>query len=582
MKTLPDGFEELADRVIAGKASDDEIVAFHDLLKDDADLMDEYIEQMRVHSGLVARVRFGAEETIGNQQSALGPGTEDWRRVWWMAAAVAVLLLGGIAIWQSVPLLSGVADCRSPIATASVSPVTLVSQTNVRGLDVPCELPGTLRLSSGEVVVRLGSGVRLTVLGPASLEVRDVMRVTLEKGRLLANVPHWAAGFMVCTTDLEVYDLGTVFSVSVDWPVCDVFVFKGKVRVNEAGRGNGEKATAGEVVGVCEAGEGVRAETGERPVKFAADWPAAKKVFASVRDHAATEKPAVALAFAEKIADLWMDAYLPREMARLEAQRLAAVSALKIPFCKTAWVRPSVPRQEASSMKATSAAAVLTATAVAMGAQRVGVCSEPVQVNFSPHLNRCWSTVFTNEVPLRWDWNVSATRAELAVVGMNASFETNFTRGTSNYLWRVFSSEVPASEDVYALRLTFYDANAAIVGTLTSRLAVVTGAFGKTTVDPGPSDRKRTSVKNNAVVPYDATWTAATADATNSQLVIAKVGGATKTNTLADASGYFGWKIKHGDWGYGTFNLALTFPETEGGWDATLRRPLDGTMIRMQ
>jgi hypothetical protein len=301
-----------------------------------------------------------------------------------------------------------------------------------------------------------------------------------------------------------------------------------------------------------------------------------------VRDQSATEKPAAALSFAEKIADLWMDAYLPRELARLEAQRLAVASAQKIPFRKTAWVRPSVPRQEASSMKATSAAAVLTATAVAMGAQRVGVCSEPVQVNFSPHLNRCWSTVFTNEVPLRWDWNVSATRAELAVVGMNASFETNFTRGTSNYLWRVFSSEVPASEDVYALRLTFYDANAAIVGTLTSRLAVVTGAFGKTTVDPGPSDRKWTSVKNNAVVPYDATWTAATADATNSQLVIAKVGGATKTNTLADASGYFGWKIKHGDWGYGTFNLALTFPETEGGWDATLRHPLDGTMIKMQ
>ena len=136
------------------------------------------------------------------------------------------------------------------------------------------------------------------------MQVHNVMEVTLEKGRLLADVPHWATGFLVRAADLEVYDLGTVFSVSVDFPVCDVFVFKGKVRVDEAGRGGIGNATAGEVVGICRAGEGVRAEAGERPVKFAADWPAAKKRFASVRDQTATEKPAVAVAFAEKIADL--------------------------------------------------------------------------------------------------------------------------------------------------------------------------------------------------------------------------------------------------------------------------------------
>ena len=117
-------------------------------------------------------------------------------------------------------------------------------------------------MTAGEVALRLGAGVQLTLLGPASLQVHNVMAVTLEKGRLLADVPHWATGFLVRAADLEVYDLGTVFSVSVDFPVCDVFVFKGKVRVDEAGHNDIGDAKTGEVVGICEAGEGVRAEAG--------------------------------------------------------------------------------------------------------------------------------------------------------------------------------------------------------------------------------------------------------------------------------------------------------------------------------
>jgi hypothetical protein len=47
-------------------------------------------------------------------------------------------------------------------------------------------------------------------------------------------------------------------------------------------------------------------------------------------------------------------------------------------------------------------------------------------------------------------------------------------------------------------------------------------------------------------------------------------------NDLADASGYFGWEVKGGFWGYGLF-VCLTFPATEGDWDAALVRPLEGT-----
>jgi len=82
------------------------------------------------------------------------------------------------------------------------------------------------------------------------------------------------------------------------------------------------------------------------------------------------------------------------------------------------------------------------------------------------------------------------------------------------------------------------------------------------------------------VLPYDGLWNTATVAATVSQLVIAKEGGMTQTNSLADASGYLGWKLGQSEWGIGTFNLALTFPGTvTDPWTATLTRLPAGTVI---
>lgn len=71
-----------------------------------------------------------------------------------------------------------------------------------------------------------------------------------------------------------------------------------------------------------------------------------------------------------------------------------------------------------------------------------GAVSLPIRVDTSPNHNRHWTTAFTNEIPLRWEWNAAASSAELKAVGMNGSFATNFTAVTSNYLWRAFTSGV--------------------------------------------------------------------------------------------------------------------------------------------
>ncbi len=586
--SLLDEFEWLSASVLEGDASREEVVRFNELIRECPELVQVYLEQLQTHAMLICRGggmakqesvradvrRWGRQKAAGNEFR--------WRSLWKIAAAAAAILMTGAAMWYAadVPTACERLGTGNQAQTDAVLPaVRLIGQKGVKGLDLPATVPGTLRIESGEVVVRLQTGVELTLIGPASVAVESGMRVGLEHGRLLANVPHWATGFTVRTRELEIYDLGTVFGVQVGTDASDVFVFKGSVQVNEVRYSEWGRETSCDGVGICEAGEGVSAVSGESPVKIAADWPEAEKLFGSVQDDRAIRDPAKALATATRLADLWAERYMPG--SNLVAKKVRIGNG--IPFQKTAWVRsPATLQQETSNMNKTSAAAVLTA-AVMMGAGTAGAVSDPVLVDLSPHTdNGRWTTVFTNEVPLQWDWPATAASAELSIVGMNGSFVTNFTEVTSNWLWRAFASDVPSAEDTYSLTLTFCGSGETVVGALTSRLSVVTGAFGETPVDPDPSGPKWAKVKENVLLPYDAGWTAATAGAATGQLMIAQAGGAAQTNALADAVGHFGWKLKHSDWGYGTFNLALTFPGTEGVWDATLTRVPDGVMFSVR
>lgn len=234
-------------------------------------------------------------------------------------------------------------------------------------------------------------------------------------------------------------------------------------------------------------------------------------------------------------------------------------------------------------MKIRDGKLALAATAIILtGTAALSLDSAPVLVD-AAYRNKHWMTVYTNTVPLTWDWNTNAANATLAISGMGGTLSTNFATATSNYLWRVSETAVPSAEDVYDLTVTFYAAGGATVGAQTSRLAVVTGSFGQTPVNPVVGSRSWSQVKSNVVIPYDVSWHEAPTNATaTTQFVIAKNGGAVETNTYANVAGYSGWKFVHSGWGYGTFDLALSFPGSTNVWTAELTRPMDGTMVRMQ
>lgn len=242
-------------------------------------------------------------------------------------------------------------------------------------------------------------------------------------------------------------------------------------------------------------------------------------------------------------------------------------------FSKKAWVRSFVPltSKEENKMKTISAAAVLSATAVIMGAVMAGAVSEPTLIDTSWG-DRRWTTVYTNMVPLRWDWPEPAFNAELNIVGMGSGFTTNFNEITNGYDWQAFTGPRPNAEDVYDLTLTFRDASDNVVEALSASLTVVAGAFGPIAVNTSPDSRRWGLVKGNAVIPYCAGWAESTDGARDSRLIIEKSGGASQTNLIGSASGYYGWKLAGNGsvYGYGSYGLYLTFPGTEGEWDAFL------------
>ena len=318
VRTVLDEFEQLTAAILDGTATAAERARFTELSRMYPEFSSIWLEQVRLHALLTCR---GAGKTegrgrgVGSRQSAVGSGGT-WKRAWWKVAAAAAAAVVAATVWQTTTArrseelasfaqataAKGVGRLASGFRSPATGPVALVRGAGAERLELPGRLPGTVRLAAGQATVRLGSGVALTLLGPLELEVRDAMQVRLAEGRLLASVPQVASGFTVRTGELEVWDIGTVFGVSAGDGRSEVFVFKGEVQVNEA---------SGEPVDLCGAGEGVRASGRQRPFKFAADWPEARKVLASARGASAPADPGAAFEVAGRVAEMWVRRYAP-------------------------------------------------------------------------------------------------------------------------------------------------------------------------------------------------------------------------------------------------------------------------------
>jgi hypothetical protein len=178
-----------------------------------------YLNSVGLHASLRRRFSSSQEE----EGTILFPGQSIFTRKTVWAVAACLVLFFGLLIFQvsNRPF----AEVAHVIGAYRADGVTYKTGETVE--------PGILSLSRGLLRLDFSNGARVTVEGPAELEVFDQDRVLLHKGLVTATIPESAVGFMVDTVAAHVVDLGTSFGVSVsENGQTEVCVFDGEVEVS--------------------------------------------------------------------------------------------------------------------------------------------------------------------------------------------------------------------------------------------------------------------------------------------------------------------------------------------------------------
>lgn len=228
-------FDEAVAAVCHGSASDEQMRALNELLRNDSAARDEYILRLELHSRLASDPDLFA---LGNEGKGASPENllplRTARRprgvTWAMALAACVALLAAGWWVAQVSLSSGRKGATSK-AVAMLERVVDVEwnqRDEIPRLGAPLE-PGWLRLKSGLAQIVFYSGARVVIEGPAELQLISPDEAVCASGRLVAEVPPQAKGFRVRTPLMNVTDLGTVFGVEVKQRQTELHVFKGRV-----------------------------------------------------------------------------------------------------------------------------------------------------------------------------------------------------------------------------------------------------------------------------------------------------------------------------------------------------------------
>ncbi|HSJ02731.1 MAG: DNRLRE domain-containing protein [Verrucomicrobium sp.] len=196
-----------------------------------------YVEYLQLHSAL-GEIRFkeGSLAEVVNMPLT-GPSARPLKTTaWWgrgLAAAAAVTILAagwGMGRWQG----QGAAGKASG---PSLAKLVDVKGARWDGGSLPTEVgallsSGRLRLAAGLATLEFNKGARLTLEGPADLELITQDKCFLHSGALTAHVPPPAVGFIVETTHARLVDHGTDFGISAGADgEAQVQVFEGEVEL---------------------------------------------------------------------------------------------------------------------------------------------------------------------------------------------------------------------------------------------------------------------------------------------------------------------------------------------------------------
>ncbi len=238
-------FNELLEAYAEGTLGDDASLELLTAFAADADLKERFLIELRLQNSLRGLPLLDeADRRVKDVLQCILPGrtsrdisaavlsvlrTSKPSRQWypaakWVKGLAAVVALGLFVMWSLPKADESLATVAHQIDATWSGDRKFAPGERVR--------KGHLRLAAGVVRLDFAKDVRLTLEGPADLELIGPGETRLHSGKLTANVPPDGIGFQVHTERAKVVDLGTTFGVSVGTnSATDVAVYEGQVAV---------------------------------------------------------------------------------------------------------------------------------------------------------------------------------------------------------------------------------------------------------------------------------------------------------------------------------------------------------------
>lgn len=157
-------------------------------------------------------------------------------RPWWAAAVAAILLLV-VGLWwilkrETIP------DVTGPLVATLEEGYNLKWDRNWRGQPNSPMSAGHWRLLQGVAQIRVGQAARVLVQGPCEFHLDNAQQMTLDWGKLTAQMLPGSGHFTVVAGAARVVDRGTEFGVLAQpFGLNEIHVFDGKVEISDRQQG---------------------------------------------------------------------------------------------------------------------------------------------------------------------------------------------------------------------------------------------------------------------------------------------------------------------------------------------------------
>lgn len=251
-----------------GSLSTDDHALLMERLRDDAAARTRYVSYLMLHGMLAWEfapavplpARHPAAAAAAAPAARLnpgGPGTAAARRRPVVAAhphphrrwqTASGLVAGFAAALMISWAITRIGPPPAPAVIAGVDAPVWVGAQPLPGARLQ---PGSLQLAAGLAQLRFHSGATVLIEGPAEVEIRSGMAMSLRSGRVVARAPLSAHGFAIDAAGARITDLGTEFGVALvpGEPVA-VRVFEGAIEVAAGLEAKPVRLPAGQAVRV--------------------------------------------------------------------------------------------------------------------------------------------------------------------------------------------------------------------------------------------------------------------------------------------------------------------------------------------